>query len=52
MCAHAWTRNIRYWKYIFIELIDNPSIVDFCEEKFKELFKVYYNENDETIKYC
>lgn len=52
MGVHAWDRNIRHWKNIFEELKEDPSIVDFCEEKYKELFKVYYNDNDETIKYC
>lgn len=50
MCAHAWTRNIRYWKDKFEEI--DQKIVDFCEEKYKELFEKYYNENNETIKYC
>lgn len=52
MCAHAWTRNIRFWKDKFSELIEDPSIVEFCEKKYEELFKLYYNENNETIKYC
>jgi len=50
MCVHAWPKTIRFWKDKIQELIDNPSIVDFCEDKFKDYFKIYYNKNNHTIQ--
>ena len=40
MGCHAWPKNIRDWKDKFKDI--NQNILDYCEEKYKELFKVYY----------
>jgi hypothetical protein len=50
MCIHAWDKNIRFWKNHFPELQELPQIINYCENKHKEFFKVYYNENNETIR--
>ena len=42
MACHAWPKNIRFWKDKIKE-IDN-NIIDYCEEKYKEFFKLYYGE--------
>lgn len=42
MGCHAWPKNIRYWKNIFEDI--TPEIIDFCENKYKEYFKLYYKE--------
>lgn len=50
MAAHAWPKNIRFYKDVFEELIGNKEVEDYCEEKYKEDFKIYYkkqNENEE-----
>ena len=41
MACHAWPKNIRDWKDKFEEM--NDDIVNYCEEKYKDLFKVYYD---------
>lgn len=46
MCIHAWPKNIRYWKNILEELIDNQEINDYCEDKYKEYFKLYYGKKE------
>ena len=48
MCAHAWDRNIRHWMSRIEDI--TAEIVDFCEDKYKEFFKVYYNKNNQSIK--
>lgn len=50
MCIHAWDKNIRFWKDYFPELKEYQFIVEFCEKKHKEFFKLYYNENNETYR--
>ena len=44
MACHAWPKNIRFWKDKIKE-IDN-NIIDYCEDKYKEFFKLYYGEKD------
>lgn len=50
MAIHAWDKNIRWWKNVIPELINNKEIIDFCEEKHKEFFELYYDENDSTMR--
>lgn len=40
--CHAWPKNIRYWKDKIPEI--NQDIIDFCEDKYKDFFKLYYGE--------
>lgn len=49
MGVHAWPKNIRHWKDKMEELKNDPSIVDFCEEKYKDFFEKYYDENNSTM---
>ena len=42
MACHAWPKNIRDWKDKFEGMTD--EIVNYCEEKYKDFFKVYYGE--------
>lgn len=44
MGTHAWDKNIRFWKKVIPELKNNKTVSDFCEEKHKEFFKIYYSE--------
>ena len=46
--CHAWPKNIRYWKNVIKEI--TPDIVDFCENKYKDFFKLYYNEKNSTLR--
>lgn len=50
MALHAWDKNIRLYKDIIPELKENDIIISFCEEKHKDFFKVYYNENNSSIR--
>ena len=50
MCIHAWDKNIRFWQKYLPELINNEEIVNYCEEKHKEFFRLYYNERNETYR--
>ena len=50
MAIHAWDKNIRWWKNILPELKNNNEVIEFCENKHKEFFKVYYDENDSTLR--
>lgn len=50
MCIHAWDKNIRFWNKYIPELIENKEITDYCENKYKDFFKVYYDENNSTMR--
>jgi len=50
MCIHAWDKNIRLWQDLLPELKNNTEVIDFCEDKHKEFFKIYYNEKNETFR--
>lgn len=50
MAIHAWDKNIRLWQTIIPELINNTEIIDFCENKHKDFFKLYYNENNSSLR--
>jgi hypothetical protein len=50
MCIHAWDKNIRFWNKHIPELIENKDITDFCENKYKDFFKLYYDENNSTMR--
>lgn len=49
MAIHAWDKNIRFWKKI-IEELNNKDIIEFCENKYKDFFKLYYDENDSSFR--
>ena len=40
--CHAWPKNIRFWKDRIPEI--NQEVIDFCENKYKDFFKLYYGE--------
>ena len=46
MGIHAWPKNIRYWKNVLEELKDNQEVSDYCEELYKDYFKLYYAEQE------
>ena len=50
MALHAWDKNIRWWKKVLPELIDNKEVSDYCEKKHEEFFKLYYAENDSSFR--
>lgn len=50
MGIHAWGKNIRYWQNVLEELKDNKKVIDFCEDKYKEFFKLYYNQENKEDK--
>lgn len=50
MGAHSIDKNIRWWKNVIPEFIGNQKLIDYCEEKHKEFFKLYYDENDSTLR--
>ena len=50
MGAHSIDKNIRWWKKVIPEFIDNTELINYCEEKHKEFFKLYYDENDSTLR--
>lgn len=41
MGVHAIGKNIRYWKNVIPEL-NTDEIINYCEDKYKEFFKLYY----------
>lgn len=47
MAIHAWDKNIRFWQKYIPEL---ESARNYCEEKHKEFFKIYYDENDSSYR--
>jgi hypothetical protein len=49
MCGHAVDKNIRYWKNVIPEF-NNQDVIDFCEKKHEDFFKLYYDENDSTFR--
>lgn len=49
MAIHSVDKNIRWWKKVIPEF-GNKDVIDFCEEKHKEFFKLYYDENDSTLR--
>ena len=51
MACHSWDKNIRYWKNVIPELIDNQEVIDYCEKKHEKFFKLYYDENDSSVRY-
>lgn len=50
MAAHSIDKNIRWWKHVIPEFIDNKELIDYCEKKHEEFFKLYYDENDSTLR--
>lgn len=50
MCVHAWDKNIRWWKNVIPELIGNKEVEEFCENKHKKFFSLYYDENNKTYR--
>lgn len=50
MGIHAWGKNIRYWQNVLEELKDNKEVIDFCEDKYQEFFKVYYEQENKDDK--
>ena len=50
MGIHAWGKNIRYWQNVLEELKDNKKVIDFCEDKYKEFFDKYYNQENKEEK--
>lgn len=50
MGCHSWDKNIRYWKSVIPELINNTEVIDFCENKHEEFFKLYYDENNSSLR--
>ena len=49
MGIHSVDKNIRWWKKVIPEFMDE-KVIDYCENKHKEFFKIYYDENDSTIR--
>lgn len=49
MGIHSVDKNIRWWKKVIPEFMDK-KVIDYCEEKHKEFFKLYYDENDSTLR--
>jgi len=47
MGIHAWGKNIRHWKNVLEELKDNKEVIDYCEEQYKEFFKLYYQKHND-----
>ena len=47
MGIHAWGKNIRYWQNVLEELKDNKKVIDFCENKYKEFFDLYYKKQED-----
>ena len=48
MGCHAWPKNIRDWKDKLEGM--NDDIVNYCEDKYKDLFKLYYEQTDANSK--
>ena len=49
MGIHSVDKNIRWWKKIIPEFMDQ-NVIDYCEKKHENFFKLYYDENDSTIR--
>ena len=49
MGIHSVDKNIRFWKHVIPEFKEQ-KVIDYCEEKHKEFFKLYYDENDSTLR--
>ena len=49
MGIHSVDKNIRWWKKVIPEFSDQ-KVIDYCENKHKEFFKIYYDENDSTLR--
>ena len=49
MGIHSFDKNIRWWKTRIPECMDE-KVIQFCEEKHKDFFKIYYDEYDSTIR--
>ena len=49
MGIHSVDKNIRWWKNVIPEFKDQ-KVIDYCENKHKEFFKLYYDENDSTLR--
>lgn len=49
MGIHSVDKNIRWWKKIIPEFMDQ-KVIDYCEEKHKDFFAIYYDENDSTLR--
>ena len=47
MGIHAWGKNIRHWQNVLEELKDNKKVIDFCEEKYKDFFDLYYKKQED-----
>jgi hypothetical protein len=46
---HSVDKNIRWWKKVIPEFMDQ-KVIDYCEKKHEEFFKLYYDENDSTLR--
>jgi len=44
MGMHAWPKNIRFWKDKIKEIASREDVVDECEDRYKEFFKLYYSQ--------
>jgi len=44
MAAHAIGKNIRFYKY-YIDEFKNNDIIEYCENKYKDFFQLYYTDN-------
>lgn len=44
MACHAWPKNIRFWTGKIKEI--NKDVIDYCEDKYKEFFKLYYERKE------
>ena len=49
MGIHSVDKNIRWWKKVIPEF-GNPEVIEYCEKKHEEFFKLYYDENDSTLR--
>lgn len=49
MGIHSVDKNIRWWKKVIPEFKDQ-QVIDYCEKKHEEFFKIYYDENDSTLR--
>ena len=49
MGIHSVDKNIRYWKKVIPEFMDQ-KVIDYCENKHKDFFAIYYDENDSTLR--
>ncbi len=49
MGIHSVDKNIRWWKKVIPEFKDK-KVIDYCEKKHKDFFKIYYDENDSTLR--